>query len=142
LTLEKLIESVVTGGTSPAEILKQLTSCGIEWHLTEKGDLMIKYWRVGAESFAPAEHVARLREGGKMYDETNALEWVSSHLSELRREYAGKWLAVVDGRVAAASDNLPALLQMLEAEGIERPFITEIPAQPIVWATAYAYQGI
>lgn len=142
MTQEELIKSVTISGYSPEEILKQFNAYGIEWHLTEKGDLLTKSWLISAENFVPAEHVMRLREVGKMHGEANALEWVSKHLSELRVEYPGKWIAVVDDQVAAASDNLPALMQQLYKQDIERPFITEIPARPIVWTTSYAYKRI
>ena len=36
---KEIIESVMTDGASPKEILGQLDSCGIEWNLTEKGVL-------------------------------------------------------------------------------------------------------
>ncbi|MFH2076004.1 MAG: hypothetical protein ABIJ57_11775, partial [Pseudomonadota bacterium] len=60
----------------------------------------------------------------------------------LRGEYPGKWIAVVDDQVAAASDSLLALMQQLHDQDIERPFITEIPARPVVWTTTYAYKRI
>ncbi|MDP2645010.1 MAG: DUF5678 domain-containing protein [Desulfobacterales bacterium] len=141
-TIEKLIESVTISGYPPEKILKQFNTYGIEWHLTEKGDLLIKSWCIGAENFVPVEHVMRLREVGEKHGEANALEWVSKHLSELRREYPGKWIAVVDDQVTAASDSLIALMQQLHDQGIERPFITEIPSRPVVWATTYVYKGI
>lgn len=142
MTIEKLIESVVISSSPPEEILKQFNTYGIEWHLTEKGDLLTKSWLISAENFVPAEHVMRLREVGKKHGEANALEWVSKHLSELRGEYPGKWIAVVDDQVAAASDSLLALMQQLHDQDIERPFITEIPARPVVWTTTYAYKRI
>lgn len=142
MTIEKLIESVATSSSTKEEILKQISTYGIEWHLTEQGDLWMKSWRLSAEDFVPAEHVMRLREVGKMHGEANTLEWVSKHLSELRREYPGKWIAVVDDQVADASDSLLALMQQLHDKNIERPFITEIPAQPVVWTTTYAYKRI
>ncbi|MBU1184518.1 MAG: hypothetical protein KJ663_05020 [Proteobacteria bacterium] len=142
MTIEKLIESVATSSSTPEDILKQISTYGIEWHLTEQGALWMKSWRLSAENFVPAEHVMRLREVGKMHGEANALEWVSKHLSELRGEYPGKWIAVVDDQVAAASDSLLALMQQLHDQDIERPFITEIPARPVVWTTTYAYKRI
>ncbi len=136
------VESVVTGGSSPEEILDQLESYGIDWYLTEEGKLWIKCWQVGAEKFVPAEYVAKLQGNRTVNSETTALEWTSKQLPELEKEYSGKWIAVVDNHVAAASDNLPDLLQQVQKLAIEHPFITEIPTRPLVWATAYAYQGI
>ncbi|MCK4792337.1 MAG: hypothetical protein KAV87_51885 [Desulfobacteraceae bacterium] len=138
----QFVESVGTSGSTPEEMLDQLDSYGIEWHLTEEGDLWIKYWQVGAEKFVPAEYVAKLQGNRTVNNETTALEWMSKQLPELEKEYSGKWIAVVDNQVAAASDNLPDLLQQVQKLAIEHPFITEIPARPLIWATAYAYQGI
>jgi len=141
-TADNFIESIVTSSSTPKNILKQFNEYGIEWYLTERGDLLIKSWRIGAENFVPAEHVMELREDGKKHGEANALDWVSKNLSELREEYPGKWIAVVDDQVVAASDNLVALMQQLHDQDIELPFITEIPAQPVVWTTAYVYKRI
>jgi len=95
-------ESVVTSGSPPEEMLDQLDSYGIEWHLTEEGgDLWIKCWQVGAEKFVPAEYVAKLQENRTVNSETTALEWMSKQLPELEKEYSGKWIAVVDNQVAA-----------------------------------------
>ena len=65
MTIEKLIESVATSSSTPEDILKQISTYGIEWHLTEQGALWMKSWRLSAENFVPAEHVMRLREVGK-----------------------------------------------------------------------------
>lgn len=139
---KRFFESVATSSHPAEEILKQLDLYGIEWYLTGKGNLLIKYWQVGAEDFVPGEYVAKLRENGPVVNEANALEWVSKQLLELKKKYAGKWIAVVDNQVAAASDNLPDLMQQVRQLAIEHPFVTEIPARPLVWTTAYAYKGI
>lgn len=135
---KELVESVVTSSLSPGEILERLDSYGIEWYLTAEGDLMIRYWQVGAEDFVPAEHVGRIREGRMAPQEARVLEWLSSNLAGIRARYAGQWIAVVNDQVAASSWNLPGLLQQVRDSGIERPLITEIPAGPVIWTTAYA----
>lgn len=135
---KEILESIVTSSLSPEKILERLDSYEIDWYLTDAGDLMIRYWQVGAEDFVPAEHVGRIREGRTIPLEASALEWVSRHLADLKTRYAGQWVAVVDEQVVAASANLPDLLQQLRNAGIEHPFITEIPAGPLVWTTAYA----
>ncbi len=137
--IKQFVESVFTSGSPPEEMLDQLESYGIKWYLTEKGDLWIKNWQVGAEKFVPAEHAAKLRGNRTVNSEAKALEFISRQLSELEKEYAGKWIAVVNDQVAAASDSLPDLLQQVKNMGIEKPFITEIPLQPPVWTTAFAY---
>lgn len=135
---KEIVESVVTGGASPQEVLERLNSYGIEWYLTEKGDLPIKYWQVGAEDFVPAEHVARIREGRAVPNDASTLEWLSQQLPELRKRYADHWIAVVENEVVAAAPTLPDLLQRIRDAAIEHPFITEIPSQPLIWTTTYA----
>ena len=132
-----ILESVATSGLSPEEILQRLDSYGIDWYLTEPGDLMIKYWQVGAEGFVPPERVGTIRMGS-VPAEGNSLEWVSRHLSELRQRHAGQWVAVVGEQVAASAPTLPRLLECVEELGIDQPFLTEIPAGPITWITTYA----
>jgi hypothetical protein len=45
---------------------------------------------------------------------------------------------VVDNEVVAASGSLADLMQQVRDLDIDRPFVTEIPARPLIWATAYA----
>ena len=99
---------------------------------------MIRYWQVGAEDFVPHEHVATIREGQTAPPEADMLEWLSGHLDDLQANYSGQWIAVLDNQVVAASGNLPNLLQTLSDEGVECPFVTQIPAGPVVWKTTYA----
>ncbi len=135
---KEIVESVATSKLPPEEIIKRLDSYGIDWYLTDAGDLMIRYWQVGVEDFVPREHIARIRQSQIVPREASALEWLSRHLHDLRTKYAGQWVAVVDNQVVAASTSLPALLQQVGDSGIEHPFITEISAKPLIWTTAYA----
>lgn len=130
-------ESIATSRLSPEEILQQLDSYGVEWYLTEQGDLMIKYWQVGAEDFVPPERVGTIQTGPAPA-EANSLEWVSHHLAQLRQQYSGQWIAVVGEEVVASAPTLPQLLGHVAELGIDRPFITEIPVGPITWITTYA----
>lgn len=134
---KRILESVATSGLSPEEILQQLDSYGFEWCLTEQGDLMIKYWQVGAEGFVSPERAGTIRTRPAP-EEANSLEWVSRHLSELRRQHAGQWVAVVGDKVAASAPTLPQLLERVGELGIDCPFLTEIPTGPITWITTYA----
>ncbi|MFZ1057711.1 MAG: DUF5678 domain-containing protein [Candidatus Rokuibacteriota bacterium] len=131
-----ILESAATSGLSPEEILQRLDSYGVEWYLTEQGDLMIKYWQVGAEDFVSPERVGTIQVG-PVPVEANSLEWVSRHLTELRQEHAGQWVAIVGEQVAAFAPTLAQLLERVGELGIDRPFLTEIPAGPITWITTY-----
>ena len=139
---KEIVESVVTSSLPPEELLERLDSYGVEWYLTEEGDLMIRYWQVGAEDSLPPEHIGRIQEGRTVPREASMLEWLSRHLHDLRTRYAGQWIAVGEDQVVAASSNLADLLQQVRDSGIEHPFITEIPAGPVIWTTAYAQQGV
>lgn len=135
------LRTIITGG-APEDALRELTAAGIDWHITERGSLWIKYWQIGAEDFVPVERVAQLREGAAMHSDVSALEWVASNLVTLRNRYPGKWVAVVDAEVLASADDLPDLLRQIHDGSIKKPFLTQIPANPIVWTTAYyADQG-
>lgn len=134
---KKILESIVTSGLPPEEILKRLDSYGIQWYVTEKSDLMIRYWQIGAEDFVPVERIARIRESQTVPAEASALEWLSGHLREVKADYADRWIAIIDNEVVADAESLPALLQKVHDARIENPFVTFIPAEPIIWSTAY-----
>lgn len=134
---KKILESIVTSGLPPEEILKRLDSYGIQWYVTEKSDLMIRYWQIGTEDFVPVERIARIRESQTVPAEASALEWLSGHLREVKADYADRWIAIIDNEVVADAESLPALLQKVHDARIENPFVTFIPAEPIIWSTAY-----
>lgn len=136
-TTKKILDSIATSGLPPEEILKRLDSYGIQWYVTEKGDLMIRYWQIGAEDFVPVERIARIRESQTVPAEASALEWLSGHLREVKADYADRWIAIIDNEVVADAESLPALLQKVHDARIENPFVTFIPAEPIIWSTAY-----
>lgn len=138
-TQSRTVQSVITSGLSPEERIRQLEEYGIDWYLSDGGDLMIKYWQVGAEGFVSPEHVARIQAGRPRPNEAEALDWVSSRLGELRQQFGGRWIAVVGNAVVSSAATLPQLLQQMQDLGIERPFITEIPAGQVTWnMTFYA----
>jgi hypothetical protein len=137
-TANDLAQTVVTSGLSPEEMIQKLDSYGIDWYITDHGDLLIKYWQVGAEGIVAPERVATIRAGRAVPNEARALEWVSGHLAELRQQYGGQWIAIVGTTVAVSEPTLSQLLQRVEELGIERPFVTEIPAGEITWITTYA----
>ena len=136
-----IVESVLTGSRSPEEVLESLNKLDIESYITEKGDLMIKYWQVGAENFVPAERVAEFRARTAEPRGAESLEWVSKHLSELQASYGDKWIAVAEDQVIASADDLSQLVEALDELNVDNPFVTQIPAGPIVWHTLYTLYG-
>ncbi len=132
-----IVRTVVTAGGRPEDIRRQLDSLGIEWHITESGDLWIRSWQVVAEDFVPREQVAQIQRSHTPPTQASDLEWVSRNLPELETRYAGQWIAVDRGKVVAAATDLPALLRRIAELGVEGPFITQIPSEPVIWTTAY-----
>ena len=137
---KEFVQTAVTVGGRPADIVQQLDSIGIDWHLTESGDLMVRTWEVVAENFVPKEQVAEIQGSRTPPRQASELEWLSRNLPELETKYAGEWIAVVSGEVVGAATDLPSLLQMIGERGVDDPFITKIPSEPVIWATAY-YAG-
>jgi hypothetical protein len=138
----EIIRSAITSGHSADQILEKLDELNIERWITERGDLMIKYWQVAAEGFVSAGQVAQLRSEKPAPAECDALEWVSNHLTELQAQYTGKWIGVADGRVVASADSLPELSVTLDSTEVDSPLVTQIPADPVVWRTIYGNQNL
>lgn len=134
--LESIISSIPTGSKSPEEILKALDKFGVEWYVTEEGTLMIRYWQIGAESFVPQEKAATIRSTRPSPGESDELDWVSKNLENIRQLYGGQWVAVHGNEIVAAAASLPDLMTLIT--DFDRPFITFIPSEPIVWTFAYA----
>ncbi len=134
--LGTIISSAPSGAKSVEETLKSLDDYGIEWHVTEEGTLMIRYWQVGAEQFAPPEQAAIIRTGKSSPEQGDELDWLSKNLENIREEYGGQWIAVHGGEIVAGAPNLPDL--MSQTCELDMPFITFIPAEPVVWTFAYA----
>ena len=139
---KSIIDSIVASGLPPEQVVARLDSYGIDWYVTEKGDLMIRYWQIGAEDFVPIERVGTIRENQAVPREANPLEWLSSRLSEIKGRYGNRWIAIVDHCVIADADNLPNLLQKIQETQIQNPFVTFIPGEPVVWNTAYGNENI
>jgi Family of unknown function (DUF5678) len=135
--LKRLIQLAVTSG-NPEEILRNLDRFGIDWYLTEQGDLMIRYWQVGAEGLIAPERVATIQRGRNRPREGSALEWVSEHLDVLRIQYGGRWIAVVGDHVVADTATLPELLHQISQAAVEHPFITQVPEGAVIWNTTFA----
>ena len=132
-----IVRAVVTAGGRPEDIRQQLDSLGIEWHIAESGDLWIRSWQVVAEDFVSREQVAQIQGSHAPPTQASDLEWVSRSLPELEAKYAGQWIAVDRGKVVAAATDLPGLLQQTAELGVDSPFITQIPSEPVTWTMAY-----
>lgn len=132
-----IVRAGVTGGGRPEDIAQQLDSLGIDWYITESGALWIRSWQVVAEDFVSMELVAQTRGSHTPPRQASDLEWLSRNLPELETRYAGQWIAVDRGEVVAAATDLPGLLQRIGELGVEGPFITQIPSEPVIWTTTY-----
>lgn len=128
----------VTGGGTPEEVIDALNEYGVSWHLTQGGELWIRSWSIAAEDFAPPEDVPALRAENPAEHAIDDLDWVSRNLNQLRDQYGGQWIAVMDGAVIASNPLLPGLVAQLEEQDVDGPFITQVPAEDVVWETAYA----
>ncbi len=133
--LKVFFTPVSTGAKSPEEILETLGKYGIEWHLTEEGTLMIRYWQVVAEGFVSPEKAAAIRSMASSPGQGNELDWLSKNLQRVREEYGGQWVAVYDDRIVATDRNLSELMNQIGE--FERPLITFIPLEPTVWTFTY-----
>jgi hypothetical protein len=131
-----IIDSVTTGAKSPEEILDTLEKYGIEWYLSEGGTLMIKYWQVGAEGFVTPEKAAIIMSTRQSPDQADELDWLSKNLQSIRDQFAGQWVAVHGNAVVAGAPDLSDLMNQITE--YNRPFITFIPADPVLWTFTYA----
>jgi hypothetical protein len=122
------------------KILAELDTARIQWFVTERGDHMIKSWQVAAERFMVPEGVPLLQQPNM--PDADPLNWVSAHLEELRAQYPGQWIAVVGAQVRAAAATLPALLALVNAQGLQKPFVTQVPVGEVIWDMAYARQEL
>ncbi len=134
--LKSVIESISVAAKSPDEVLSTLDRLGIEPYVTEAGDLMIRYWQIGAENFVSTEQAAIIRKSSPLPDQGDNMDWLSRNLQSIREEYSGKWIAVHNDRVVASASSLPDLMNRI-AE-YDRPLVTFIPAEPVVWNFTYA----
>lgn len=142
--LTTIVTSVVSrGAKSPEEalnFLERLDRIGIESFVTEAGDLLIRYWTIGAQGFVNPEHAAVIRSKRPSPEQTDKLDWLSKNLANIRRQYEGQWIAIYGNQVVAASPNLPDLINQVTE--FDRPLVTFIPQEPVVWTFTYANQRL
>lgn len=134
--LKDIIASTSTGAKSPQEVLEALTKFDIDWYVTEEGNIMIRYWQIGAEGFVSPEQAAEIRLTRQSPEHNDELDWLSKNLQSIRQNYAGQWVAIYENRIVAASNNLPNLMN--QTSQFDKPFITFIPAGQIIWNFTYA----
>jgi hypothetical protein len=132
----RVFRAVVTSAKSPEEMLSDFDKYGIEWHVTEKGALWYKCWQVGSENFVPKETALKIRSSRSTPEEGQEMDWLARNLDTLRVDYGGKWVAVSGEKIVAAAQTLPELMDQL-GEG-QKPLITFIPQEPVVWSFTYA----
>ena len=133
---KSVIESMSIEAQSPTELLSALDRIGIESYVTEEGHLIIRYWQIGAEDFVPPEQASIIRTSRHLPDQGDNMDWLSKNLQTIRQEYGGKWGAVYNERIVASSSTLPDLMNQIEE--YDRPLITLIPAEPVIWTFTYA----
>lgn len=134
--LKSIVKSASTGAKSSEEVLENLHKFGVEWHVTEEGTLMIRYWQVGAENFVHPEQAAIIRTRRPFPKQGDKLDWLSKNLQNIHKEYGGQWIAVYENEIVAKSSNLPDL--MTQITEFDSPLITFIPVEPVVWTFTYA----
>jgi hypothetical protein len=142
--LKTVITSVVSSGAkSPEEalnVLGRLDRMGIESFITETGDLFYRYWAIAAQGFVNPEHVAVIRSKRPSPEGIDNLEWLSKNLTLIRNQYGGQWVAIYGNEVVAAAPNLPDLMNQVTE--FDRPLVTFIPQEPMVWTFTYADQRL
>ena len=142
--LKTIVTSAVSTGAKSADealgILERLDGMQIESFITETGDLLIRYWTIGAQGFVNPEHAAVIRSRRPSPRGADKLDWLSSNLTLIRGQYGGQWVAVHGNGIVGAAPSLSDLMNQIS--GYDRPLITFIPAEPVVWTFTYANQGL
>jgi hypothetical protein len=110
------ITSVGTRAKSPEEVLETLDRLGYESYVTQEG--------------------AVIRSNRPSLERVDELDWLSKNLQNIRGRYSDQWVAVYSNELIAAASNLPDLMNQIG--GFDRPLITFIPAEPVVWTFTYA----
>lgn len=133
--IDKIVSAVA--GMSPEETLEALDRYGIKSYISSEGTLFIRYWQVVAERFVSPKRAAEIRMSQREPEHVANLDWLSSNMAELRRLYAGQWIAIAHGEVIASAPTLPDLVEAAEATGVASPFVTFMAEQETTWDMAY-----
>lgn len=132
------MDSVPTDAISIEEILAHFDRIGIEWHVTETGALGIKYWQL-FPGVVSKEDAATIRATHPAPAEGSKMDWLSENLQLIQERYAGQWIAVGDNEMVVSAPTLPELLVLIG--DIDKPLVTFIHSEPMVWTFTYGIQG-
>jgi hypothetical protein len=98
--------------------------------------LYIKSWTIVGQGFVSAEHATVVRSKRPSPGGADKLDWLSKNLTLIRSQYGGQWVAVHSNAVVAAAPSLSDLMNQISE--YDRPLITFIAAEPVVWTFTYA----
>ncbi len=138
--------TIWSGRTSEPTMLDIISSQSLldEWntgqYVTEMGALMIRSWQVGADGFVDSQKAREIRSTRPLDNNSVELGWLSKNLEKLHGQYGNKWIAIHDEKVIGDGHTVSELMQKIE--GADRPFITFIPSEPIVWTFAYGSEKL
>ena len=62
----------------------------------------------------------------RMYSHIETFDWFTKNAAKFDK-YAGKWIAVLKGKLLAVSDSPKDLMKDPQVKGAKNPFITKIP---------------
>jgi hypothetical protein len=137
--LNEFISSASTQGATGDEVLDYLDKMKIDWYVSEEGSLVLRYWQIGADTFVPPEKAAIIRSTKSSSEQVDNLDWLNKNLDKIRESHSGKWIAIHKNAIVASGPNMPGVLSQLgQLAGIDKPLITYIPEEPILWTFAYA----
>ncbi len=134
-SINNIIASTSNGSKTPEEALKALTKIGVDCYVTREGTLMLSYWQVGTTGFVSREKAGIIRSTRESPERSDELDWLSENLESIHQDYAGQWVAIFENRIVASANDLPSLMNQITQ--LDKPFITFIPADEIVWNFAY-----
>ena len=134
-SINNIIASTSNGSKSPEEALDALTKMTVDSYVTREGTLMYRYWQVATTGFVTPEKAAIIRSTRESPEQSDELDWLSENLQSIQQDYAGQWVAIYENRIIASSNDLPSLMNQITQ--LDKPFITFIPADEIVWNFAY-----
>lgn len=126
--------SSASGKKSPEEIIELLNEFGHEPHVTKEGTLFYRAWQI-VEGFVKPEQAITIREKQQPRKQSDEIEWLSCNLENVRLSYANQWIAIYERSIVASAEDLPNLMDQVRQ--FEKPFITFIPEEEIIWDFAY-----